>query len=183
MGKIDIDLSRATRLLEPGCIALVTAKHRGKQNVMVAAWVTPVSSDPPLVALAVYPARHTHDLIEKSGAFALNIPPRPLAETVKKIGDASGEDVDKFLRFKLDAYEGKQVSAPLISECVGHLECGVVDRFQTGNHTLFIGEIVAASAEQSAFDGERWTLADEAVKPLHHLGGNVYALLDEPLTV
>ncbi len=183
MAKIDIDLSRATRLLQPGPVTIVTSRYKQKANGMAAAWVTPVSSDPPMVALAVYPARSTHDLIQKSGAFTLNIPPRPLAEKVKKLGQVSGEEVDKFVLTQLTLYEGKQVSAPHIAECIGHLECGVVDTVRTGNHTLFIAEIVAAAAEDTAFDGERWTLADESVKPLHHLGGSVYAVLEEGLGV
>lgn len=183
MSKIEVDLTRSTRLLQTGPVALVTARHKNKANVMVAAWVTNVSNDPPMVALAVYPARYTHDLIQKSGQFALNIPPRPLAERVKKIGETSGEDSDKFVTNKLTLYEGKQVNAPLIVECVGHVECGVVDTVRAGNHTLFLAEIIAASADELAFDGERWTLADESVKPLHHLGGNVYALLEEPILI
>ena len=181
--KADIDLSRATRLLQPGPVALVTAKYKDKANVFVAAWVMPTSFDPPQVALSVFPALYSHGLIEKSGAFAVNIPARPLAEKVKKVGAISGADVDKFLAVGLTPYEGKQVNAPLIAECIAHLECGVVDKFRVGDHTLFIGEIVAAAAEESAFDGERWTLADESVKPLHHLGANVYALLDKPLEI
>lgn len=145
---------------------------------MVAAWVTNVSNDPPMVALAVYPARFTYDLIVKSGQFALNIPPRPLLEKVKKIAETSGENVDKFVANRLTLFEGKQVSAPLIAECIGHLECGVVETVRAGNHTVFLAEIAAASAEESAFDGERWTLADESVQPLHHLGGNAYAMLE-----
>jgi flavin reductase (DIM6/NTAB) family NADH-FMN oxidoreductase RutF len=183
MSKIEIDLSRATRLLQPGPIALVTAKFKDKANVFVAAWVTNISNDPPMVALAVYPARFTHDLIVKSGQFALNIPPRPLLERVKKIAETSGEDVDKFVANKLTLYEAKQVNAPLIVECIGHLECGVTDTVRAGNHTLFLAEIVAAAADELAFDGERWTLADESVKPLHHLGGTAYALLETAIVV
>ena len=179
--KIELDLSRATRLLQPGPIALVTAKQKNKANVMVAAWVTNVSNDPPMVALAVYPARFTHDLIVKSGQFALNIPPRPLLEKVIKIAETSGEDVDKFVANKLTLYEGRQVNAPLIVECIGHLECGVLETVHAGNHTLFLAEIVAASADDLAFDGERWTLADESVKPLHHLGGKAYGLLESEI--
>lgn len=183
MAKIEIDLSRATRLLQPGPVTLVTARHKNKANVMVAAWVTNVSNDPPMVALAVYPARYTHDLIEKSGQFALNIPPRPLAERVKKIGETTGDDGDKFVANKLTLYEAKQVNAPLIVECIGHLECGVIDTVRAGNHTLFLAEIVAASADELAFDKDSWTLADESVKPLNHLGGNVYATLEQPISV
>lgn len=183
MAKIEIDLSRATRLLQPGPIVLVTAKFKNKANVMVAAWVMNCSNDPPMVALAMYPARFTHDLIIKSGQFALNIPPRPLLDKVKKIAAASGEEVDKFVTNKLTLYEGKQVNAPLLVECIGHLECGVVDTVRAGNHTLFLAEIVAASADELAFDGERWTRADESVTPLHHLGGSAYAILETALTI
>jgi flavin reductase (DIM6/NTAB) family NADH-FMN oxidoreductase RutF len=183
VAKVDIDLTRVARLLQPGPVALVTARHRDKTNVMTAAWVTNVSNDPPMVALAVYPGRYTHDLIQKSGQFALNIPPRPLAEQVKKLGDASGQDVDKFVLTKLTQYEAKEVNAPLIVECIGHLECAVTDAVRAGNHTLFLAEIVAAAADDLAFDGERWTLADESVKPLHHLGASGYATLEERIDV
>lgn len=179
MGKVEVDLARATRLLQPGPVTIVTARHKDKQNGMVAAWVTPVSNDPPMVALAVYPARYTHELIVKSGTFALNIPPRSLAGKVKQLGSVSGEEVDKFVTTKLDLYTGSQINAPLISECIGHLECGVVETLRAGNHTLFLGEIVAASANEEAFDGDKWTLAEDAAKPLHHLGGNFYAALGE----
>lgn len=183
MAKIEIDLTRATRLLQPGPITLVTAKHKGKANVMVAAWVTNISSDPPMAALAVHPARFTHDLIQKSGELALNIPPRPLLSQVIRIAEASGEEVDKFVLAKLNLYQAQQVNAPLIVECIGHLECGVVDTLRAGNHTLFLAEIIAASAEELAFDGERWTLADESVKPLHHLGSTRYAVLEEAIAL
>ena len=173
-----VALTRATRLLQPGPVALVTTKYKDKANVMVAAWVMNVSNDPPLAALAVHPARFTHDLIVKSGEFALNIPPRPMASQVKKIGEVSGADTDKFVLTKLNLEEAAQVNAPLIVECIGHLECAVTDSLRAGNHTLFLAEIVAASADELAFDGERWTLADETVKPLHHLGGSVFAVLD-----
>ncbi len=180
--KVDVDLARATRLLQPGPVVLLTAHYRGKRNVMPAAWVTPVSSNPPMVAVAVFPGRYTHGLIEKSGDLALNIPPRPLADKIRKAGDVSGEDVDKFLQLGLTPYEAKQVSAPLIAECIGHLECGVVNSIHAGDHTLFLAEIVAATVEQSAFDGEKWTLVEEEVKPLHHLGGTSYAVLEKPFS-
>lgn len=183
MAKIEIDLRRATRLLETGPVTIVTARHKKKTNGMAASWVTPVSSDPPMVGLAVFAARFTYDLIQKSGAFALNIPPRPLAAKVNQLGRVSGEEVDKFVLTKLTLYEAKQVPAPLIAECVGHLECGVVDEVRVGNHTLFLAEIVAAAADENAFDGERWMLTDDELKPLHHVGGDVYAVLEEGFAV
>ncbi|MCS7257231.1 MAG: flavin reductase family protein, partial [Thermomicrobium sp.] len=63
----------AARLLEPGPVVLVTTQHRSQPNVMTAAWVMPLSLDPPRVGLAIHPSRFTHELIGKSEYFALNI--------------------------------------------------------------------------------------------------------------
>ncbi len=183
MAKVNVALNRATRLLTPGPVTLLTAQYRGKKNVMAAGWTIPVSSNPPMVAVAVHPSRYTYGLIEKSGDFALNIPARPLAEKVKRAGDVTGAEVDKFLLLGLTPYEAQEVTAPLIAECVGHLECGVVERVQSGDHILFLAQIVAGSAEELAFDGDKWTLVDEEVKPLHHLGGTFYGILEAPLSI
>jgi flavin reductase (DIM6/NTAB) family NADH-FMN oxidoreductase RutF len=64
----------ARRLLGGGPVVLVSTAWRGNYNVMPAAFVTPLSFDPPLVGLAVHPSRHTHDMIKYSEEFALNIP-------------------------------------------------------------------------------------------------------------
>ena len=183
MAKVNVALNRATRLLTPGPVTLLTAQYRGKKNVMAAGWAVPVSSNPPMVAVAVHPSRYTYGLIDKSGDFALNIPARPLAEKVKKAGDSTGAEADKFLQIGLTPYEAQEVTAPLIAECIGHLECGVVERVQAGDHVLFLAQVVAASAEELAFDGDKWTLADEDVKPLHHLGGTFYGILEAPLSI
>jgi flavin reductase (DIM6/NTAB) family NADH-FMN oxidoreductase RutF len=97
---------------------------------MTAAWVMPVSSSPPLVALAVFPAHYSHDLIVKGGDFVLNIPARPLAEKVHRTAMVSGRDADKFLTIGLTPFEATRVNSPRIAECMAHLECGVVEKYE-----------------------------------------------------
>jgi len=181
--KVEVPLRRATRLLNPGPVALVTAKYRDRMNVMPAAWVVPLSAEPPLVGVAIHPARFTHDLVWRSEQFALNIPGRPLMEAVDKLGSVSGHDVDdKFALVGLTLADPKQIDAPLIEECLAWLECAVVDAFEIGDHRLFVGEVLVAQVEEEAFD-ETWLLTDEELKPLHHLGGDFYAVLDRPIEV
>ncbi len=79
----DID---ARRLLVPGPVVLVTTKYRGATNVMPLAWAAPASLEPPLVAIALHPSRHTHDMIERAMEFALNIPGRDLLNQVLPAG-------------------------------------------------------------------------------------------------
>lgn len=175
-----IDERDARRLLGGGPVTLVTTSWHGNFNVMPAAFVTPLSIDPPYVGVAVHPARHTHDMIKYSEEFALNIPTRALLHHVQYLGSVTGSELNKFELTKLPTFRARRVDAPLLEGCVGWIECGVQDAYVIGDHTLFVGKVVAASAEKDAFD-DTWLLADPDEKPLHYLGVNIYALLGERL--
>ena len=170
----------ARRLLGGGPVALVTSSWHGKSDVMPAAFVTPLSFDPPLVGVAIHPSRHSYDMIRYSEQFALNIPSRRLLHHVQYLGSVSGADVDKLELTKLPTFKATRVEAPLIEGCVAYVECGVEDALRTGDHVLFVGQVLAASAEAEAFDGT-WLLEDDDAKPLHYLGVNWYALLGQKM--
>ena len=170
----------ARRLLGGGPVVLVTTSFRGNYNVMPAAFVTPLSFDPPLIGLAVHPTRHTHDMIKASESFALSIPTRELLHHCMYLGSVSGRDANKLELTKLPTFRARQVDAPLLEGCVGHIECSVADAYTMGDHTLFVGKVIAAQVEEDAFDGT-WRLVDADLKPLHYLGLNHFAVLEERL--
>ena len=161
------------RVLEPGPVVLVTATLKGHNDITTVAWTMPVSSDPPLVAIAIEPMRHIHDLIRRSDEFTINVPHAGLLREVHHCGIVTGADHDKFAETGLHAVSARQVEAPWIEECVAHLECGVVGQVEQGDHTLFIAEVLAAWAEEAAFV-EGWQPANAAGQLLHHLGGRLY---------
>jgi len=181
--KVDITLTRASRLINPGPVVLVTARYRDRINVMPAAWAIPLSKNPPLVGVAIQPSHFTHDLVRRSQQFALNVPGRPLAEAVVRLGSVSGRDVDdKLALVGFTLAEPQETEVPLIEECLAWMECAVVDAFEVGDHTLFVGQVLAARAEQEAFD-KTWLSTEDEAKPLHHLGGALFATLGEPFVV
>ncbi len=47
----------------------------------------------------------------------------------------------------------KKVKSSLIKECFGHIECEVVNRITCGDHTLFVGQVVSASADGEVIEG------------------------------
>jgi len=171
----------ALRLLNGGPVALVTTRWRDQTNVMPAIWTAPVSRTPPLVIVAVNPSRYTHDMIRFSEEFALNFPARDLLNHTHYFGAVSGEDVGKLELAKLPTFKATKVSAPLIKNCVAHIECALEDAIRVGDHTLFVGRILIAQAEPEAFD-ESWAIGDPDYRPLHYLGGDRYAILGDRLT-
>jgi len=169
------------RLLGAGPVVLVTSHCKDRDNVMPAAWVTPLSKDPPLVGVAVHHQRFSHELIWRGEQFAINVPGRALLEAVAKLGTVSGRDVENKLAWVgLTSEQGSEIDAPLIKECLAWIECHVVNAVEVGDHTFFVGQVMAAKVEQEAFD-ETWLLEEEELRPLHHLGGKTYGVMAERL--
>jgi flavin reductase (DIM6/NTAB) family NADH-FMN oxidoreductase RutF len=168
----------ARRLLAGGPVVLVTTRWHGVANVMPAAWNMPLSHDPPLVGIAVHPSRHTYDMLRFSEEFALNVPGRRLMNHVQYLGMVSGRDVQKIELAKLPTFKAQHVDAPLLEGCLAYIECSVLEVLPLGDHHLFVGKVLAAQAEGEAFE-ESWLLEDDDYKPLHYLGGELYAILGE----
>ena len=128
-------------------IYVLTAAHADVVNGMIASWVTQVSYEPPLIAVAVHPNRRSHRLIEQSGGFALHL----LAKSQKSfLRRFKGPDPRK----KFDSIDWRigQTGSPILGGCPAFIECEVRSRLQPGNHTLFIGEVVAAGLQEATFD-------------------------------
>jgi flavin reductase (DIM6/NTAB) family NADH-FMN oxidoreductase RutF len=66
------------------------------------------------------------------------------------------------------------VQPPIIKECVAHLECKLDQQITVGDHTLFIGLVLTAYADDGVFD-EKFDL--KKVKPIYHMGGDDFATL------
>jgi flavin reductase (DIM6/NTAB) family NADH-FMN oxidoreductase RutF len=140
----------------------------------------PLSIDPPFVGVAIHPSRHTHDMIRFSEEFALNIPSRRLLNHTQYFGVISGREIQKIEAAKIPTFRARKVDAPLLEGCVGYIECGLEDALRLGDHTLFVGRVVAVSAEKDAFD-DTWLLEDDDDKPLHYLGLDYYAIMGNRL--
>lgn len=175
-----LEATDALRLLNGGPVALVTTRWRDQTDVMPAIWTSPLSRTPPLVGVAVNPARHTHDMIRFSEEFALNFPAQDLLNHTHYFGAVSGRDVNKLELAKLPTFRAAKVSAPLIEGCLAWVECGLEDALRVGDHTLFVGRVLVVQAEGEAFD-ETWLVEDPQFRPLHYLGLDRYAVLGHRL--
>ncbi len=171
--KKPVPISKANRLINHGPTVLVTSASGGNDNIMTLAWNMPASGNPMRVVISVAPQRFSHGLIMESGAFAINIPTTRISRAVMLCGSLSGREVDKFERAGLTRLKAQKIPCPLVGECIGHLECKVVESWDAGDHTLFLGEVVAASADSDVFN--EVLRLDEETQTLHHLGGRYFA--------
>jgi flavin reductase (DIM6/NTAB) family NADH-FMN oxidoreductase RutF len=151
-------------LFLPKPVALVSAAHAGRDNVMTAAWVNVVCMEPPQVAVAVRESRFTFELIQASGEFVVNIPSHDLWRVVDLCGVVSGRDQDKFSLAGLTRERSKEVGAPLVAECPLNIECRVSASLPLGSHTLFVGLVMAVHLDGKCV-GEKGRIIVEEFRP------------------
>ncbi|MFX0168557.1 MAG: flavin reductase family protein [Candidatus Hodarchaeota archaeon] len=166
--KSAVPLDNSLYLLHPLNATLISTKTPdGQNNVAAVAWITPTSVKPPLVTMSLRKSRFTYKAIEKTGEFVVNIPTFDMAEKVLKAGRISGKNIDKFAELPLTPRKAKIVHAPLIEECIAHLECKVWKTFEAGDHDLIVGEIVAATVMDGYFT-KVWDITK--YRPVQHTG-------------
>lgn len=158
-------------LLHPKLAILVATQRAGKPNVMTAAWCTPVSDDPFIIALCLGKDSLTAGNITATKEFTLNIPTRKLLNAVWLCGTRSGRKLDKAKAARLTYGRARKISAPVINECIGHLECRLRQRHEYGECYIFIADVLSAYAEKELMKEGAWS---EKAKVLLHLGSNKF---------
>ncbi len=145
-----VNVSEVHTLLYPRPVVLVSCvDSKGKRNIITLAWSMPVSFTPPMVAISVGFQRESYRMIMESGEFVINIPSSELVKEVLLCGTISGRNFDKFREAGLTAASAKKVRAPIITECLAHLECKVEKTIEAGDHMVFIGRVLEAYAEKN----------------------------------
>jgi len=122
-------------------VYIVTVRTKEKINGMTAAWVSQVSFNPLLLMVSIGLTKFTHDLIKESGYFAINTLDEDMQNYAAVFGFKSGRKADKFQGIP---YSNAPNGSPILDGAQSFFECKVVETFTAGDHTLFIGEVVAA---------------------------------------
>ena len=134
---------------------LLTCVSDGRPNIIAISFCMPVSKVPPLVACAIGQEMYSCELIGKTREFVINVPTQDLKRHIYYCGFHSGRDVDKFKETGLTQCPARHVKAPIIGECVAHMECRVQQAVGTGDKRLFVAQVVDAYADEDVERGRR----------------------------
>ncbi|WP_432730149.1 flavin reductase family protein [Variovorax sp. W6] len=179
-----VALNRAYRLLNHGPTVLVSAAHSGKRNIMAAAWAMPLDFDPPKVAVVLDKSTWTRELLEGAGTFALQVPVRAQLDLTETLGNSSGREIveqsgrDKFAAYGLSTFTGTAIDAPLLEGCAAWLECRLLpEPAIQQRYDLFLGEVIAAQADERVFSNGRWHFdGHDELRTLHHVAGGHFII-------
>ncbi len=138
------DIKKVLRKFEYG-VYVVTMGKGENGNAFTASWVTQVSSDPPLVAIAVHKKRQSIPLLREHQAFVVNLIGEGQEAVAKSFYGPAEAGYDKLKARTLG--NSPATGTPVLHGILGYVDCAIVNSVETGNHILFIGEVKAAGLE------------------------------------
>ncbi|WP_153722027.1 flavin reductase [Sporosarcina cascadiensis] len=123
-------------------VTVITTKHEGVNYGVTASAVSSLSVDPPMLLVCINQATGTCNAISKAKVFGVNI-----------LHEDQGEIAMQFARPSKDKFQGIEtiegkLGEPILKETLAHLECRVVQEVTGGTHSVFLAEVVHASAEE-----------------------------------
>lgn len=138
---IDPDIFRQAMRSWATGVTVVTSAHNQVRHGMTVSSFTSLSVTPPQVLIAISHNARTRQLILDSGFFGATILSAEQQELSDRFAGRIPEAEDRF-----DGLETFNLvsSAPLLSRGLACVDCRVVHSLDSGGHTIFVGEVLAA---------------------------------------
>lgn len=157
-------------MLYPLPVVMVSCNRKGeKPNIVTVAWTGTICSDPAMVSISVRPERYSHDIIEETGEFVINLVTKDLTYATDYCGVRSGRDMDKFKEMNLTPLPSKMIDAVGIEESPVNIECKVVEVKKLGSHDMFIAEVVNVTVDDRYMDeNNKFNLNDSDLVAYSH---------------
>ena len=127
-------------------VTIVAARYGPLLAGMTANAIASVSIDPPLMMASISRRSETHQAILQSHSFAASV----LASGQQSLADcfAQPTTATKLKRFCDAPWHEAETGSPILDGAIAYFDCRLVDRHDGGDHSIFIGEIVAAGYEE-----------------------------------
>jgi flavin reductase (DIM6/NTAB) family NADH-FMN oxidoreductase RutF len=160
-----------------------TLSPEGRPNLAPFSFFMGVSSDPPMLAVAIGRRRgepkDTARNIEARGEFVVNVVTADLGPAMVLTSADFGPDQDEFAEVGLTPIPSERVSPPRVRESPIHMECRLERLIAVGRSAtaLAIGEVVLFHIDDAFWTGNDVDIA--RLKPLGRLGGTLYAPVTE----
>jgi flavin reductase (DIM6/NTAB) family NADH-FMN oxidoreductase RutF len=129
-------------------VTVVAARHGPLLAGMTANAIASISIDPPLMMASIGHTSETHEAILGSHSFAISV----LSEQQRAIADCFAQPTTaaKLRRFCDAPWHEAETGSPILDAAIAYFDCRLIARHPGGDHTIFIGEIVAAGFDEGA---------------------------------
>jgi len=123
-------------------VSVVAARHGPLLAGMTANAIATISVDPPILMASIAVKAETHVAIIGSHAFSVSV----LADDQQALAECFAQPTTalKLTRFCDAAWHEAETGSPILEGALAYFDCRLTERHPGGDHTMFLGEIVAA---------------------------------------
>ena len=149
MDKISYGTDAASKFVTN--VGLITSAGPHGDNIMAAEWTNHVSYSPSLLSVHVGKGKATEGNIKASGEFGVSLAAADQNVVSSVAGRFTGKEVDKIAVLKalgFGFYKAKKIKVLMVEGAALNIECKVVKVVELGDHTMFVGEAIEATASE-----------------------------------
>lgn len=118
---------------------VATPERDGRRNANIVTWLTQTAMGGKMLAVALYKVDYTIELVRESGILNVNLLATDQPELIRKLGQQSGRNKDKFKNLP-HAFDER--GCPYLTEAIGYVQCRVLHSTDAGDHQLFVCEVL-----------------------------------------
>ena len=143
-------------------VTIVTTRSAGRHIGITASSLTSLSLEPPQILISVARRLHTNQAIGESRVFAVNILTVDQLDWGMRFAGLVPEQADRFAGID---YTTAETGCAILPGVLGWLDCTLRHAYDGDDHTIFVGEVVAAGFAPGApllYFNRQWRqMADE----------------------
>ena len=130
-------------------VVAIARDANGKCNPITLGWTMITSGSPPMMAVSIGLTRYSLEVFRHAKEFVVAMPSERQEDQTLLFGTRSGRDCDKFAEAGTALQPAAKIDCVLMSEAVANFECRLVGELETGDHVIFVGEVVCSHANEA----------------------------------
>jgi flavin reductase (DIM6/NTAB) family NADH-FMN oxidoreductase RutF len=130
--------------LFPAGVCVVAADAHGDRIAATVGSLVSLSLEPPLVGISVGRDLALHELLRSAGSFGVSI----LRGDQSDVAAQFARGAPPIVLWQGVVTRDGVTGAPLLADALAWIECRVWAEYDAGDHTLFVGEVVALEEDE-----------------------------------
>ncbi len=119
-------------------VYVISVSDGERQNAFTAAWVMPVSFNPPLLAVSINPEHYSYQLLQAGGVCTVNVLGQEQSAIAEHFGRSSRDKMNGF------QWQKGITGAPVLSASLAYFDCQVSHYADAGDHKIAVCKVIAA---------------------------------------
>lgn len=140
------DLFKIVMRRHAASVVLISTNVKERVHFMTATSFTPVSLEPPLALFCIHKDSDTHDLVRVGGTVGISLLSHRQESLSRRF---ASKGIERYSIKDLDVVPGPE-GASLLSGACASMEMKVSERHLAGDHSIFVGYVTWAAAQDDA---------------------------------